>query len=317
MKRSQYTNSFNNIRKFLTCSKDNNNNKKEIHLASYLAGLFEGDGHISISKPGSKSNNLSLSITFHIKDLPLAVKLKEVIGFGWIRIKKEDNACVLTFHTIEGLTYIVSLINSYLRTPKLIKFNELIDTLNLRYGTIIKKYSYQTQDFSQDAWLAGFAEADGSFGITFTKKETDESGKITKKRKVGCRFRIEQRMICPHSGESYEPLLKKIATFLDVNLNVVNRTSGNQYFNITAKSRKSLSILKNYFNTYPLFSSKYLDYLDWQKVVDLILSQTHYEDKNLDLVEELKNGMNHNRSNLNWDHLSLLDGQKKKGPPWV
>ena len=29
MKRSQYTNSFNNIRKFLTCSKDNNNNKKE------------------------------------------------------------------------------------------------------------------------------------------------------------------------------------------------------------------------------------------------------------------------------------------------
>ena len=54
MKRSQYTNSFNNIRKFLTCSKDNNNNKKEIHLASYLAGLFEGDGHISISKPGSK-----------------------------------------------------------------------------------------------------------------------------------------------------------------------------------------------------------------------------------------------------------------------
>jgi hypothetical protein len=93
MKRSQYTNSFNNIRKFSTCSrplaifmnikiKDNNNDKKEIHLASYLAGLFEGDGHISISKPGSKSNNLSLSITFHLKDLPLAVKLKEVIGFG-------------------------------------------------------------------------------------------------------------------------------------------------------------------------------------------------------------------------------------------
>ena len=53
-----------------------------ILLSSYLAGLFEGDGHISISKPGSKSNNLSLSITFHLKDLPLAVKLKEVIGFG-------------------------------------------------------------------------------------------------------------------------------------------------------------------------------------------------------------------------------------------
>ena len=41
--------------------------------------------------------------------------------------------------------------NSYLRTPKLIKFNELIDTLNSRYGTDIKKYSYQTQCFSKDA----------------------------------------------------------------------------------------------------------------------------------------------------------------------
>ena len=112
-----------------------------------------------------------------------------------------------------------------------------------------------------------------------TKKETDElgktrlrlvfpreapplGGKTIKKRKVGCRFRIEQRMICPYTNESYEPLLESIATFLNVNLNVVNRASGNKYFNITAKSRESLKIIKNYFNTYTLFSSKYLDYLD-------------------------------------------------------
>ena len=51
-------------------------------LGSYLAGLFEGDGHISISKPGSKVQNLSLSITFHIKELPLAERLKDIVGFG-------------------------------------------------------------------------------------------------------------------------------------------------------------------------------------------------------------------------------------------
>ncbi|MCZ6925410.1 MAG: LAGLIDADG family homing endonuclease [Rickettsia endosymbiont of Ixodes persulcatus] len=110
--------------------------------------------------------------------------------------------------------------------------------------------------------MAGFAEADGSFGIMLTKKETDELGKTIKKRKVGCRFIIEQRMICPYTNESYEPLLENIATFLNVNLNVVNRASGDKYFNITAKSRESLKIIKNYFNTYTLFSSKYLDYLD-------------------------------------------------------
>jgi hypothetical protein len=41
--------------------------------------------------------------------------------------------------------------NSYLRTPKLKKFNELVDTLNTRYDTKIEKYTYQTEDFSKDA----------------------------------------------------------------------------------------------------------------------------------------------------------------------
>ncbi len=280
--------------------------EKEDYLGSYLAGLFEGDGHISISKPYAKSQNLSLSITFHLKDLPFAKSLKEITGFGWIRIKKEDNACVLTFHTIEGLIYVVSLMNSFLRTPKLIKFNELIDVINTRYGTSFSKYSARLEDLSKDAWLAGFAVADGSFGIIYTKKETDILDNTVKKRKVACRFIIEQRIICPHSNESYEQIMGTIATFLSVNLNVVNRTSGKQYFNVTAKSRESLRILKNYFNTHPLLSSKYLDYLDWQKVVDFILSQSHYEEKNLNLIEELKNGMNHNRKILTLDHLSIL-----------
>jgi len=41
--------------------------------------------------------------------------------------------------------------NSYLRTPKLKKFNDLIDILNQNKGLTINKYSVQTQDFSKDA----------------------------------------------------------------------------------------------------------------------------------------------------------------------
>jgi hypothetical protein len=53
-----------------------------IQLGSYLAGFWEKNGHISISNSNSKVKNLSLSITFNIKDLPLCERLKEVIGFG-------------------------------------------------------------------------------------------------------------------------------------------------------------------------------------------------------------------------------------------
>nr|QID02895.1 hypothetical protein [Orbilia oligospora] len=202
--------------------------------------------------------------------------------------------------------------NSYLRTPKLNKFNELIDILNIRCGLKINKHPIQLQDFNKDNWLAGFIDADGSFGIIFTKKEMDELGKITKKRRTGCRFRIEQRMFDPITNESYEPILKNIALFLDVNLTTVKRNTGKEYFNITAKSRESITIVKNYLNTYPLFSSKYLDYKDWEIVVDFILHQTHYDENNFELIEKLKNGMNNNRKDYNWAHLSKLGKTKNQ-----
>lgn len=274
--------------------------------------MFEGDGHISISRPDAKYKNLSLSITFHLKDLPLAERLKDVTGFGWIRIKEKENACVLTFHTLNGLTYIVSLMNSYLRTPKLKKFNDLINILNKKKGLTIKRYPVLTQDFSKDAWLAGFIEADGSFGITNIKKKIDELGKTTNKRKVACRLRIQQRMIDPYTNESYKPLFNNIARFLRVNLLVVTRSTGKQYFSLEAKSRESLSIIKNYFNTYPLFSSKYHDFLDWETVVNLILCQKHYHNENSDLIEKLKSGMNKSRSNINWEHLDKLDSARAR-----
>lgn len=99
---------------------------------------------------------------------------------------------------------------NYLRTPKLKKFYDLIDIL--KKGLTINKYSYPTQDFCQDGWLAGFSDADGSFGIIYIK-ELSLSGKTTKKRRVACRLRILQRMIEPLTNESYEDLFNKIALF--------------------------------------------------------------------------------------------------------
>ena len=75
-------------------------------MGFYLAGLFEGDGHIWIpsnTSKGSKKHNVRFHITFHIKNLPLALKLKDLIGCGFIRNKTKDNACVLTISQVVGL----------------------------------------------------------------------------------------------------------------------------------------------------------------------------------------------------------------------
>jgi len=50
--------------------------KDNINLNSYLAGLFEGDGHIWFPKPNmKKKNNPRFCITFGLKNEPLAKKI--------------------------------------------------------------------------------------------------------------------------------------------------------------------------------------------------------------------------------------------------
>jgi hypothetical protein len=97
-------------------------------LGSYLAGLFEGDGHIWIQKTVTgKKHNPRFCITFSLKNEPLAKKLLEIIGFGFIRYKNGENACVLVISSVAGLKLIVSLINGKLRTPKIGQLVALID----------------------------------------------------------------------------------------------------------------------------------------------------------------------------------------------
>lgn len=75
-----------------------NNSYKSDPIGSYLAGLFEGEGHIVLSKSiteNSKVKNTSpyIAITFVNKDLPLINKLLEKFG-GRLRFKNKENAIV-------------------------------------------------------------------------------------------------------------------------------------------------------------------------------------------------------------------------------
>ena len=276
-------------------------NKKDI--ASYLAGLFEGDGHIWISKDlTKKKHNPRFCITFGLKNEPLAKKLLDIIQYGHIAYKPKDNACVLTVSPVKGLNRVVRLINGELRTPKINQLYLLIDWLNKNHNASIMKLPLKTGSLINDGWLAGFVDADGSFSIQHTKKE---DGAL--KRKISCRLRIEQRMIEPKTKISYFKIMNEIAHLLNCNLLTrKQKSTGNEYYILAATSRNSLSIVIDYFEAFPLFSSKQLDYLDWSKAVKLILSNEHYTDANLLVIDQLKSKMNRGRTEFNWDHLDKL-----------
>jgi len=119
-------------------------------------------------------------------------------------------------------------------------------------------------------------DADGSFSVQYTKTEEllplssffkmkkVESMKQGKtKRKISCRLRIEQRILDPTTNDSYFDILNQICLFLNCKLLTrTQKSTNNTYYTLTASSKVSLDIIINYFNKYPLFSSKYLDYKD-------------------------------------------------------
>ena len=271
---------------------------------SYLAGLFEGDGHIWLPKENvRKRNNPRFCITFNLINEPLAKKLLDIIGYGHIRYKPKDNACVLIVSPVKGLKNIIQYINGELRTPKINQLYNLIDWINKNHSSNITKLGLKKDDLNKDSWLAGFVDADGSFSIQHTKLENN-----AKKRKIACKLRIEQRMYDPVTKISYFDVLVKIAEFLGCNLNTrKQKSTGNEYFNLTASSRKSLSAIISYFNNFSLYSSKYLDYKDWEKASILILENKHYTEKGVIEIDCYKNKMNLKRVYFNWDHLCNLN----------
>lgn len=323
------------------------------NFGPYLAGLFEGDGHIWIPKtkyaPSGKKYVPHFSITFSEVEYPLVLKLKSILG-GKIRFKKENHAFVLTFCTISELNNIICLINGYLRGPKIEHFKLLIDWLNKNTDSSLICKSLDSSDLLKNAWLSGFIDADGSFDIRVSLVKNGAT-----KDRVAARFRLEQALVDSKSQMSYFNLFSLISTSLLIRLAVSNHKNktipfsqlprsfvssqqpslpdpvsfnkkkeyrknrkereGNEtkegavreYFLISLSSQKARANLVDYLDSYPLFSSKFLNYKDWQECHYLINKKEHLTEKGKNTALLLKSKMNTKRTYYNWDHLSKLE----------
>lgn len=78
---------------------------------------------------------------------------------------------------------------------------------------------------SNDSWLSGFIDADGSFSVRYTKLEDGFN-----KRRISCRLRIEQIMLDPITNISYSKVLTDIANFFYCNLKNRKQKSKNNYY---------------------------------------------------------------------------------------
>lgn len=271
---------------------------------SYLAGVWEGDGHIDIqiiTSPLIKKYNPRFCITTHEKNKPWLMVIKsELNNYGFIRYKKKEHALVLTISNIEGLLLIINKLNGNLKTPKIDKFYDLIDWLNINKNLNIEKLpiDYNLKD---NSWLTGFIEADGSFYIRCSEPNLLSN---RKKPRISVRLTIEQRMLSP-SGKSYELILKEIAKEFNASLTIVTKVNNKQYYCVSFSSQNSTIILKKYLDIHCLSSVKYLDYLNWVDALNIIINKNHLEPTGINAIKHLKGCMNNSRRYFNWDHLKL------------
>jgi hypothetical protein len=267
-------------------------------FCSYLAGLIEGDGTIIVPKTErSLKNRLyypSIQITFDARDLPLAVIIQKELGFGSISKTKGVNAYRLNFYTLENIITLVEMINGYMRTVKINMLYILIDLLNLKANLNILKKEKDISPIISNSWLSGFIEADGCFYVNFNKKHSS----------LSCKFFLNQSTK-NHLGLDKIEIMKILSNFLNVKL--AKRTNKKFLdYNITTNSVPNNLILINYLEKYPLFSSKYLNFKDFQSIVKIIINKEHKTIAGKEKIQIIKSGMNNRRTEFNWDHLQIF-----------
>jgi hypothetical protein len=175
-------------------------------------------------------------------------------------------------------------LNGNLRTPKIIKFNELIVWLNEKFNYHIPIHTPDTSDLNENGWLAGFIDADGGFKIRYTEKKIcEKTSKVLKKGRIEVRFVLEQgrsqrsdkklnRDFSLLAGPertnnniySYEAIMLKIYYFfgLSTNLRLSTHNVDKTYFIVEVASLTKLNILIQYLNIYPLLTAKRNDFDD-------------------------------------------------------
>lgn len=284
---------------FYLNKKPNFNKKDSSDLGYYLAGLIEGDGTIMTPKTERDTKNRltypSIQITFNLKDLPLALIIQKQLAFGSLSRVKGVNAYRLTINNFEGLLLIIYLINGKMRTPKNIDLWKLIDWINIRFkDIIINKVPINTEKIEDNSWFSGFIDADGHFAIRTTKD--------TKVIRIECKFVLVQSQI-DHNKNDKIDLLKKIAEYLSTSVKKIRIEKPKPQYSVRTVNLKGNLQLKSYLNKYPLFSSKYLDYNDWLKVLLFFENGQVKHKLNIESAISIKSGINDSRTLFIWDHL--------------
>lgn len=261
--------------------------KNKEYLSYYLAGLLEGDGHISLPSLGKTTLNRVLNpriiFTSHINNLGLFTYIRSELGnIGGFQ-KTGDNTLRYIIGDRKGILLFINLIHGKLRTPKNIRFNDLIKFMNNKYLLNIPESPLDGSDLNNNSWFTGFSEADGHFGVNIVEsKPKSDTRKRSWSESINLKFRLDQRSFDRPTSSSMLPFMEKLASFLSCNLNTYKIKTGStesEVLSLGISSIIKLEFIIDYFNKYPLLGVKGKDFKHWEKVYYMICSKEHLSEE--------------------------------------
>lgn len=275
---------------------------------------------------------LIFGIILHVKDLPILLSLKKTLGVGTVSTKgKVTNYTVKNFKDLSVILdqfKLYPLISSkyivyqyWLQAYNIMKAKEHFNYLGMKKLATLKNLTnYGLSDSLKEAfpdfntylietiywkfrgiphgmWVAGFTSGDGSFYSKLTQyKDTFHTG---------CIFKITLQ---GHRHPKDTALLEGLYVYFS---NYFQNISFNEYKSIRNKgislSKQTVSltisniqdignIVIPFFDLYPVLGIKKMDYYDFKKIYNIILSKEHLTPDGLAQIQQIRNNMNDKRT---------------------
>ena len=168
---------------------------------------------------------------------------------------------------------------------RIIQLSLWIQSLNKRFGentiTFINNPVIITL---QDSWLSGFTDAEGCFNVSITYNSRYILGSVIKMR-----FILDQK-------DSI--ILSKIKGLFSIG-KVTSRSGTKEVYRYTATGYKSMNIIINYFEKFPLYTKKSQSLKKWCTIHTMVINKIHLTKEGLADIRILQKQININNSMTN------------------
>lgn len=276
------------VNKTLSDYKDENDitvfMKNKNDLGYYLAGLLEGDGHISLPSLGVITLNRVLNprivFTSHVNNLGMYAFIQTELGNIGRFQASGNNVLRYIIGDMKGIIYFINLIHGKLKTAKNKRFNDLIQFINAKYSLTIPESLLDNTNYKENSWFAGFTESDGHFGIKYIEsRPKSEICKRSVSENISIKFRLDQRAYDKPTSTCMRPFMEDLASFLSCNLKSYTNNTNSEVLSLTVSNISNIKFIVDYFNRYPLIGNKLNDFKKWEIVYNMIVSKEHLSEE--------------------------------------